>query len=173
MKKRYRELLIVVAYIAMVSVLLLAILTPNLLDALEKGRQKRCVGAMRSMGTAWFSWLTDQVGSGAAGAPESRKSPSYEAFVALPDYPTVEEFHSFLDPSGTRPLPPADCPVEIWVGRDPLAESFMRIRMPGPNGVFEECPWEKSPVAQLGSCGDDIVWADGFFVRYPRGAQGN
>ena len=142
----------------MVSVLLLAILTPNLLDALEKARQKRCVGAMRSMGTAWFSWLTDQVGSGAAGAPESRKSPSYEAFVALPDYPTVEEFYAVFDPSGTRPfasgrLPPSRSGSVATRWRIASCESACPDRMV----LLRSVPWEKSPVDQLDSCGDDIL----------------
>ncbi|MGB3563967.1 MAG: prepilin-type N-terminal cleavage/methylation domain-containing protein, partial [Thermoanaerobaculia bacterium] len=58
------ELLIVVAIIGIIA----AILIPNLLDALQKAKQKRTVGDIRSIGTAWFSWLTDQVGAASAGA---------------------------------------------------------------------------------------------------------
>ena len=53
------ELLIVVAIIGIIA----AILIPNLMDALQKAKQKRTVGDMKSVGTAWFSWLTDQVGA--------------------------------------------------------------------------------------------------------------
>ena len=58
------ELLIVVAIIGIIA----AILIPNLLDALQKAKQKRTVADMRSIGTAWFSWLLDQVGAASAGA---------------------------------------------------------------------------------------------------------
>ena len=58
------ELLIVVAIIGIIA----AILIPNLLDALQKAKQKRTVGDIRAVGAAWFSWLTDQVGAAAAGA---------------------------------------------------------------------------------------------------------
>jgi hypothetical protein len=170
MKKQYRMTVVVVAAIAGVSVIFLAIVIPKLLDTLEKSKTVSCSEEIRWLSTAYFSWLTDQIGSAAAGASESPKFPSSEAFAALPEYPTLEEFHRFLDPSGTRPLPPADCLIEIWVSRDVLAESTMRFRLPGPDGVFEDCSWVKIPVDQLDSCGDDVVGADGFFASYPTGA---
>ena len=58
------ELIIVVAIIGIIA----AILIPNLLDALQKTKQKRTMADMRDLGTAWFSWLTDQVSAAAAGA---------------------------------------------------------------------------------------------------------
>jgi len=57
------ELLIVVAIIGIIA----AILIPNLIDALQKAKQKRTVADMRNIGTAWMSWLTDMVSAGAAG----------------------------------------------------------------------------------------------------------
>ena len=57
------ELLIVVAIIGIIA----AILIPNLLDALQKAKQKRTVGDIRNVGSAWFSWLQDQNGAAAAG----------------------------------------------------------------------------------------------------------
>ena len=61
------ELLIVVAIIGIVA----ALLIPNLLEALNKSKQKRTMTDIRLSGTAWFSWLTDQVSAGAAGASVS------------------------------------------------------------------------------------------------------
>ena len=58
------ELLIVVAIIGILA----GILIPNLLDAMQKAKQKRTVADMRITGTAMFSWLSDQVGAAAAGA---------------------------------------------------------------------------------------------------------
>ena len=57
------ELLIVVAIIGIIA----AILIPNLLDALQKAKQKATVGDIRNIGTAWMSWVTDQMSAGAAG----------------------------------------------------------------------------------------------------------
>ena len=58
------ELIIVVAIIGVIA----AILIPNLLDALQKTKQKRTVADMRDLGAAWFAWLTDQASAAAAGA---------------------------------------------------------------------------------------------------------
>src|SRR5688572_1049368 len=58
------ELLIVIAIIGIIA----ALLIPNFLDALQKGKQKRTMGDMKDMGTAMFSWVTDQAGAAAAGA---------------------------------------------------------------------------------------------------------
>src|SRR3954467_9971750 len=62
------ELLIVVAIIGIIA----ALLIPNFLDALQKAKQKRTVADMRNTGTAMFSWLTDQGGAAAAGAPATQ-----------------------------------------------------------------------------------------------------
>ena len=53
------ELLIVVAIIGVIA----AILIPNLLDALQKTKQKRTMAEMRITGTAVMSWLSDQAGA--------------------------------------------------------------------------------------------------------------
>ena len=62
------ELLIVVAIIGIIA----ALLIPNFLDALQKSKQKRTEADMRNLGTAMFSWLTDQAGAAAAGAEIGR-----------------------------------------------------------------------------------------------------
>ena len=51
------ELLIVVAIIGIIA----AILIPNLIDALQKAKQKRTVADIRNTGTSLLSWLTDQI----------------------------------------------------------------------------------------------------------------
>ena len=58
------ELLIVVAIIGIIA----AILIPNLIDALQKAKQKRTMADMRNVGTAWLSWVTDVVSGAAAGS---------------------------------------------------------------------------------------------------------
>src|SRR6185295_11261448 len=62
------ELLIVVAILGIIA----ALLIPNFLDALQKAKQKRTVADIRNIGTAAFSWLTDQVGAAAAGAASTQ-----------------------------------------------------------------------------------------------------
>ncbi|MEK7423322.1 MAG: prepilin-type N-terminal cleavage/methylation domain-containing protein, partial [Actinomycetota bacterium] len=58
------ELLIVVAIIGIIA----AILIPNLIDALQKAKQKRTMADARNTGTAFLSWVTDQASAAAAGA---------------------------------------------------------------------------------------------------------
>ena len=61
------ELLIVVAIIGIIA----AILIPNLLDALQKAKQRSTIAEMRAVGQAWFSWLTDEVSAAAAGSSQT------------------------------------------------------------------------------------------------------
>ena len=67
------ELLIVVAIIGIIA----AILIPNLIDALQKAKQKRTMADMRNTGTSWMSWITDQVSAAAAGGTSSWDSGGY------------------------------------------------------------------------------------------------
>ncbi|MCP5051325.1 MAG: prepilin-type N-terminal cleavage/methylation domain-containing protein [bacterium] len=61
------ELLIVIAIIGIVA----AIAIPNLLTALQKGKQKATMGDMKSIGTAVESYITDNYMSPGAGAATS------------------------------------------------------------------------------------------------------
>jgi hypothetical protein len=36
-----------------------SILFPNLIDSVQKGKQKRTVGDLRNVGTCWMSWLIE------------------------------------------------------------------------------------------------------------------
>jgi general secretion pathway protein G len=156
------ELLIVIAIIGILA----AILIPNLLDAMEKAKQKRTVADMRITGTAMFSWLSDEVGAAAAGAAitsidissqykpidisalRDLLTPQYiETVQALDGWKT--DYQYFLDPT------------------NPLNQQVMAI---GSGGR------DRSTVAGSYSVGgfdptdydQDIVWADGFFVRWPQ-----
>jgi prepilin-type N-terminal cleavage/methylation domain-containing protein len=57
------ELLIVIAIIGIIA----AILIPNLLDALQKSKQKRTMADMRTTGAAIFAWISDEAAATAAG----------------------------------------------------------------------------------------------------------
>jgi prepilin-type N-terminal cleavage/methylation domain-containing protein len=162
------ELLIVVAIIGIIA----AILIPNLLDALQKAKQKRTVGDMRDVGAAWFSWLTDQVGAAAAGGTKT-----YD-FTALTEVMTGDDLLSTLFPDDANIFYIQEVPNRDGWGGDyiyaysgnPLSAQVMGIISGGRNddaavGVFTMGPFLASDYDQ------DIVWADGFFVSYPAGAQ--
>ena len=155
------ELLIVIAIIGILA----AILIPNLLDAMEKAKQKRTVADMRITGTAMFSWLSDEVGAAAAGAGVTSVDIGQYTAIDLanlrdlltPQYiETVQEldgwktdYQYFLDPT------------------NPLNQQVMAIGSGGRdrstvNGQYTVAGFDPTDYDQ------DIIWADGFFVRWPQ-----
>jgi len=155
------ELLIVIAIIGILA----AILIPNLLDAMEKAKQKRTVADMRITGTAMFAWLSDEVGAASAGAAATQVDVSqYKAIdiaslrdLLTPQYietiPVLDgwkkDYQYFLDPN------------------NPLSQQVMAIGSGGRDrstisGTYTVVGFDPTDYDQ------DIVWADGFFVRWPQ-----
>src|SRR5436309_1685714 len=157
------ELLIVVAIIGIIA----ALLIPNFLDALQKAKQKRTVADMRNTGTAMFSWLTDQVGAAAAGQTSTQVNlSSYGTTLAAASLATV------LAPQYLQTVPVQDgwkTPYEYYLRTDtPLAQQVMAIRSLGRNGKNDGGPDYTVTSFDPTNYDQDIVWADGFFVRWPQ-----
>ena len=163
------EILIAVAIIGVI----VAILVPNLLDALQKSRQKRTLMDMRSLGTAWFSWLTDEMSAAAAG---SSKTFDFNLLEAKLDVDAL--LTTLFNPDGVSyisTVPQTDGWGHdydfVWAG-DLLKNNVIGIRSfgrdgsegpsmnPYPYGPFNTTHYE-----------EDIVWVDGVFVRFPTGAM--
>lgn len=150
-----------------------AILIPNLLDSLQKAKQRATVAEMRSVGEAWFSWLTDEVSAAAAGSSQTFD------FAALEKPLTATELLDLLFESSTmfyiRDVPRRDGWGHLmeysWSG-NPLSANVMGIRslardgLPGPSGD----PYTMGPFNAT-AYDEDIVWLDGFFIRYPTGTK--
>jgi prepilin-type N-terminal cleavage/methylation domain-containing protein len=156
------ELLIVVAIIGIIA----ALLIPNFLDALQKAKQKRTVADMRNTGTAMFSWLTDQVGAAAAGqAGSSVDLGSYGGTVA------IATMTSILTPQYLQAMPVLDGwkhAYEYYLNTgNPLAKNVMAIRSAGRDGAFIAASYTVTSFEPT-NYDQDIVWADGFFVRWPQ-----
>ena len=164
------ELLIVVAIIGIIA----AILIPNLIDALQKAKQKRAMADVRNVGGAWFTWLTDQLSAAAAGAGQTFKWGDFQAksvaaktvlenTLAAPDSPIYLQTVPTNDPWGT--------PYEYAHANDVLAagDHIMGIRSLGQNGEKETDDYDVEPFKSSDFI-QDIVWADGFFARWPEGA---
>jgi prepilin-type N-terminal cleavage/methylation domain-containing protein len=148
------ELLIVVAIIGIIA----ALLIPNFLDALQKAKQKRTVSDIRNTGTAMFSWLTDQVGAAAAGQATTDQ-------VDLGEYTdrTTAEVTQVLVPQYLQSIPIKDG----WKIEKVLKRTVMAIRSGGRDGdttadTYTVTGFDPTDYDQ------DIVWADGFFVRWPQ-----
>jgi len=166
------ELLIVVAIIGVIA----AILIPNLLDALQKTKQKRTMADMRDLGTAWFSWLTDQVSAAAAGSG-THEYDFEDLSVSLSAEDLISSLYVDSRMFYTRDVPARDGWSRLydyrWSGNPSSSpvigiRSFGRDGQEGPNGnggSYFMGPFLASDYDQ------DIVWADGFFVVYPSGVK--
>ncbi len=163
------ELLIVVAIIGIIA----AILIPNLIDALQKAKQKRTVADMRNVGTAMMSWVTDAASAGAAGALQwDSNNYTNMTFAAL---------ESTLHPTGSTffymESPPAkdgwkhDYLYGFNTAGNVLASQVFAIGSFGNDGT------DGGSITDLGTptagpftptdYAQNIIWADGFFVRWP------
>lgn len=168
------ELLIVLGILAIIAFSL----APGLSEALrtpvrppsrpglpdDAARQQATVAEIRYTGTAMFSWLTDQVGAAAAG--------QIGTSVDFRDYPAIapEDLQTLLVPIYLNVLPKGDGwnnPYDYALNAsNPLAEHVMAIRSLGrdltPEGdIYTVTSFDPA------SFENDIVWTDGFFVRWP------
>ena len=155
------ELLIVVAIIGIIA----ALLIPNFLDALQKAKQKRTVADIRNIGTAEMSWLTDQIAAAAAGAATTNT-------VDLSSYSSMsrDDMAKLIVPQYIQDLPEQDGwkePYDFYLTTDFAVQEIMLTRSYGRDatasgttytpGAFDPTDYDQ-----------DIVWADGFFVRWPQ-----
>ncbi len=161
------ELLIVVAIMG----LLASIMIPNLLDALQKARQKRTMTDMRGIGIGWMSWQSDQTGAASAGQQMFNTQP-------LADVP-YDTMVTFLTPSNTffyvQKLPAADpwgTPYRFKKTAGNRSESIF-LCSAGRDDVFTACELDQIPVQRFLTTDydQDIIWADGVFVRWPEGSN--
>jgi prepilin-type N-terminal cleavage/methylation domain-containing protein len=155
------ELLIVIAIIGILA----AMLIPNLLDALQKAKQKKTVADMRIAGTAMFSWLSDQVGAAAAGGAVTA--------LDLSDYDEIDtaDLKTLLVPLYIESLQDLDGwkrPYTFYCDvADPHSRHVLGIASGGRDGT------SAGPTYTVGGFDptdydQDIVWTDGFFARWPQ-----
>lgn len=164
------ELLIVVAIIGIIA----AILIPNLLDALQKAKQRKTIGNMRNLGAGWFSWMTDELSAASAGAT---KTYSFSDLTAI----SWADLQSTLVPSDptriryTSGIPEKDGwghPFDFaWSGAN-NPNNAIAIRSLGRDGQVGPTT-EPYPIGNfiMTKYNEDIVWADGYFVHYPAGVK--
>jgi len=141
--------------------------------ATDGAAQKRTISEIRNTGTALFSWLTDQVGAAAAGQSQmERESPP----VDLRQYDLIshEELVKILVPTYIQTIPETDGwghPYEYYLAvENPLAPQVMAIRSPGRDGKFSALDYAVGAF-EPNDLDEDIVWVDGFFVRWPQTNQ--
>jgi prepilin-type N-terminal cleavage/methylation domain-containing protein len=156
------ELLVVVAIIGIIA----AMLIPNLFDAMQKAKQKRTVADIRIAGTSLFSWLTDQVGAAAAGATATDINlASYGSLMHASDLTpllTPEYVQKIIELDGWK------TPLQYYLlTSNPLASHVMAIRSLGRDRSADTDDYTVTGFDPT-DYDRDIVWADGFFVRWPQ-----
>ncbi len=153
------ELLIVVAIIGMIA----AILIPNMIEAMQRGRQKRTLADLRHVGLGLTQYWTDRGGAAAAGQ-QTIDTSDWDAPL------TPEEIGDALVPDYMPHLPLEDgwgYEIEYRVQlADPPASRYALLRAPGSDGAFSGDTYESGQFVAT-DYSQDIVWADGAFVRAP------
>ena len=145
-------------------------------EVTSEAKQKQTIVSMRNIGTAWMSWLTDQVAAAAAGNAKPWNGTRTELL-------TYESVRDLLHPSYEvlymQEVPRTDgwrYDFQFCLNRDLPDSNVMVICSPGSNGRLGD-----NPTGETSCCGaswevgafdparhdQDIVWADGYFVRWP------
>jgi hypothetical protein len=128
---------------------------------------------MRDTGAAWFSWLTDQVSAAASGSSQTFD------FGDLSEVLTADDLMSTLFVSSTmfytQEVPQSDgwgYGLEYAWSGDTLSAQVLGIRSLGRDGQEGPTtnPYTAGPFLTT-MYDEDIVWADGYFVRFPMGTK--
>src|SRR6478672_9411730 len=146
------ELLIVIAIIAAIAI-------PNLLNAVQRGKQKRTMSDMRALATAVESYAVDNSSYPAAACNSGLFTSGTENDLAT---------NSFTNLTPTYIAQPPK--TDGW-GR------FMLYALAASNGDYRIRSMGRDGASGTLACGtttnfnDDIVYADGTFIQWPEGTQ--
>lgn len=163
------ELLIVIAIIGIIA----AMIIPNLLDALEKAKQKRTMADMRNVGTAMMSRLTDDAQGAAAaagGSVVSLTTGSVNSWAALDAWLTPQYIQAMPERDAWKndyvvqynPISAVTTGADLgWIG------SFGKGGVVGNAAVGTHTAGGFDPTDYE----QDLVWYNGFFIDYPQKAQ--
>ena len=149
------ELLIVIAIIGILA----AIAIPNLLNAVQRGKQKRTMSDMRALATAVEAYAVDNNVYPAASCNAGLFTAGTENALAT---------NSFTNLTPT------------YIAQPPLSDGwgrFMKYALGANNNDYRIRSSGRDGSDQSLVCGtttnfnDDIVYADGTFIQWPEGTQ--
>jgi general secretion pathway protein G len=141
------ELLIVVAIIGIIA----AIAIPNLLNAINRGRQKRTMADIRSIGTALEAYSVD--------------FNFYPKGLSSGDVTVLDPY---LTPTFIKRLPVNDGwnqAMQLLIGTEGTSYTVYSFAKDGAGGA-----WANMPSTNFD---DDIVFSNGQFYQWPEGMQTN
>jgi len=154
------ELLIVVAIIGII----VAIAIPNLLNAIQRAKQKRSMADMRSAGTAAEAYAVDFNHYPAAAGytlPSGLSLPSSTFGKA------GSGFNGQVVPTYIRLLPTTDGWQSFFLYGNGGNQQHYAIESLGKDGTA----MTTVSYGETTNFNDDIIFVDGQFVQYPAGAQ--
>jgi len=152
------ELLIVVAIIGII----VAIAIPNMMSAVQRGRQKRTMADMHTIATTWETYYVDYSYYFHTGGCTS--GPGGTALTAQISAATL---YSLLTPTFIVKLPTKDGwsnPIYFYSDGNSAAAQY-RIESWGNDLVSD------SYCGQTSRFANDIVLSNGQFIEWPEGAQ--
>jgi len=158
------ELLIVVAIIGII----VAIAIPNLLNAIQRAKQKRTMADMRSAGTAAEAYAVDFNHYPAAAATVSLPSGFSTGFPtsSFGDPGASGKFNALVAPTYIRVLPLVDGWQSYYrYGADTSKQNYVVVSA-GKDGVGTAFVGGETTTFNA-----DIWFCDGQFLQYPAGAQ--
>ncbi len=162
------EMVLVVAII----MILASVMIPNLIDAIHKAKQKRTMADLNTVGGAWLSWLTDQVGAASAGSQKLYDTTEFEPV-------TYPEIFAYLHPTDTFFYMDAVPEKDGWGSRlayykNPIlgSDNQLLICAAARGNTWDTCSDVTSQAMRIGpflttDFDQDIAWADGFLLRWP------
>ena len=137
------ELLIVVAIIGIIA----AIAVPNLLNAVDRGKQKRTMGDLRAIAVALESYDIDQSG--------------------FPSATDIAAMQAVLDPTYIRHMPVADAWGHAFVAWSGGGDYTLGSEGKEGTGGLVACAG--SP--RCNAFDDAIIYSNGQFLQWPDGIQ--
>ena len=150
------ELLIVIAIIGILA----AIAIPNLLNAVQRGKQKRTMSDMRALATAIEAYAVD-----------NNKYPSGACatgvYTADSTAPADATSFTILSPTYIANPPRVDGWGRYVAFAHDGNNNHYRIESGGRDGAFS---WSNT-CGTTTDFNDDIVYADGAFLQWPEGVQ--
>lgn len=157
------ELLIVVAIIGII----VAIAIPNLLNAIQRAKQKRTMGDMRTAGTAAEAYAVDFNHYPAAAGYSVPSGLSFPSTTFGAPAPSPSGFNAQVAPTYVRVLPLTDGWTSFFLyGSSTDKQNYMIVSL-GRDGTKDAT----TLYGETTNFNNDIIFVDGQFVGYPAGAQ--
>jgi len=134
-----------------------AIAIPNLINAIQRGKQKRTIADMKTVAAAVEAYAVDN--------------------NAYPDAGTIDELAGILEPVYIRTMPRTDgwarpLKYEAWLeNEDDEVPTTYALGSAGKDGAWERQDLVDTPEGRTTSYDADIVLINGAFVQWPEGTD--